>query len=550
MPTYPWTNAYLDDCRQLGDAEVDPLAVEILSGQVFDHEAGRLGYNHLLDLADRLIEAPALYLVDDSQVRRAFDRMPARFTRYLDPAPIPDWVDEAKLARASELWEENMLAIIGVLYAASLPSCYLIAKGIPTLYATGKLGQHRYIYQRIYETGLMLDGVMERGGLHIITDVPATSAPTVAGAASPDKPQRYVWGRGFLAARKVRLLHASMRAMLLQPELVGVARRSPAFTSSSAGALTDPAKPYDRSLGLPINQEDLAYTLMTFGQIIPAGLEQWGCHLSADDRDCFLHAWRLVGHLMGVRDELLPRDWAAASDLVATVKRRQAARCEMGPKLTRSLMVFLCDYLPSRLRPTVPALLIRSQLGADAELILPAGTPKPGLLLNVLYRLTMFVLGIYYRVKRIILSRMPMIAEIVGGAFSTAGDALVESWRDGYARRPFWIPDGLTGWRRVQGVTHDFKQRLRVWRSAMFTTVILGTALVISGTLALLLVPLVLFVGFTATWIAASVAGVIWLAGIAILRVCVARLARARPLPDANIEQGSRSSTLRDPMAC
>ena len=131
--------------------------------------------------------------------------MPQKFTSYLDPAPIPDWVDEAKLARASELWEENMLAIIGVLYAASLPSCYLIAKGIPTLYATGKLGQHRYIYQRIYETGLMLDGVMERDGLRIITDVRPSSAPPTPGQPPPGKPQRYVWGRGFLAARKVRL---------------------------------------------------------------------------------------------------------------------------------------------------------------------------------------------------------------------------------------------------------------------------------------------------------------------------------------------------------
>ena len=154
MATYPWTNAHLDDCRQIGDAEVDPLAVEILSGQTFDQESGRLGYHRLLDLADRLIEAPELYQVDDSLVRQEFDRMPQKFTRYLDPAPLPDWVDAARLERASEIWEENMLAIIGVLYAASLPSCYLIAKGIPTLYQTGILGQHRYIYQRIYETGL------------------------------------------------------------------------------------------------------------------------------------------------------------------------------------------------------------------------------------------------------------------------------------------------------------------------------------------------------------------------------------------------------------
>ena len=538
MPTYPWTNEHLDSCRQIGDEEVDPLAVEILGGQDFGgQESGRLGYHRLLDLADRLIEAPELYLVDSSDVRREFDRMPEKFTRYFDPLPLPDWVDAARLARASEIWEENMLAIIGVLYAASLPSCYLIAKGIPTLYQTGKLGQHRYIYQRIYETGLMLDGVMERGGLHIITDVPPAIVPP---GQAPAKPQRYVWGRGFLAARKVRLLHASMRAMLLRPELVAAARGSRAFATSSAGALTDPAKPYDRSLGVPINQEDLAYTLLTFGYVIPAGLARWGCRLSADDCESFLHAWRLVGHLMGVRDDLLPRDWAAAGDLVATVKRRQAARCEMGPKLTQSLALFLCDYLPSLLRPTLPALLIRSQLGADAELILPAATPKPGRVLRVLYALTMVLLGCYYWVKRVILSRMPMIAEIVGGAFSTAGDALVESWRDGYDRRPFWIPDTLTGWRLVKGVTHDFKQRLRIWRGKLFTTVIWGTGLVVTGTLALLVAPFFLLAGLTAAWIAGSVAAVIWLAGISVLRVGVARLARSRPVPEVGMHEVPR----------
>ena len=541
MATYAWTDEHLDACRQIGAAEVDPLAMEILSGQSFDQQSGRLGYHRLLDLADRLIEAPELYLVEGSQVRRDLDAMPPQFTGFLDPLPVPDWVDAARLERASELWEENMLAIIGVLYAASLPSCYLIAKGIPTLYETGKLGQHRYIYQRIYETGLMLDGVMERGGLHLITDVPPSPAQP---GQTPEKPQRYVWGRGFLAARKVRLLHASMRAMLLRPELVAGARGSRAFAASSAGALSDPAKPYDRSLGVPVNQEDLAYTLMTFGQIIPAGLARWGCRLSTYDCECFLHAWRLVGHLMGVRDELLPRDWPAAGDLVATVKRRQAARCAMGPKLTRSLELFLCDYLPSRLRPTVPALLIRSQLGKDADLILPADTPRPGPVLRTLYALTMFLLGVYYWTKRLILSRMPLIAEVVGGAFSTAGDALVDSWRDGYDRRPFWIPDSVTGWRPVQGVTHDFKQELRDWRGRLFSTVIWGTALVVAGTLSLLAAPLLLLVNLTATWVAATVAAAIWLAGIIVLRVMVAKMVRDRPLPTARTTVGPTALSL------
>lgn len=540
MATYAWTDEHLDRCRQIGDVEVDPLAVEILAGQSFDQQSGRLGYHRLLDVTDRLIEAPELYLIDDSHVRRELDAMPPEFTRYLDPLPAPDWVDANLLRRASELWEENMLAIIGVLYAASLPSCYLIADGIPTLYNSGKLGQHRFIYQRIYETGLMLDAVMERDGLRLITDMPPPAA-TRNQAAAPA--QRYIWGRGFLAARKVRLLHASMRAMLLNP---GRAlppdhhRRSPTFAATSAGAMTHGlSAPFDAArFGVPINQEDLAYTLLTFGQVIPAGLGRWGCQLNRADCEAFLHAWRLVGHIMGVRTDLLPENWDAASDLVATVKRRQARENPhgMGRKLTSSLALFLQDYLPPALRSTLPGMLIAAQLGEHAALILPKDTPRPGLMLRLFYTVAMSGLKLYYLTKHLLLSRMPILGEVVGGTFRSAGDALVDSWRDGYDRRPFWIPDSATGgWRRAQGVTHAFRQRLRHWRSRMFNTVIMGVALVVSGTLALLAVPLFLLAGFSVTWIAATVAAMIWLAGIMVLRVEVARAVRARPLPDVRI---------------
>ena len=57
----------------------------------------------------------------------------------------PAWVDAAKLHRASQLWNDNMLAIIGVLYAASLPACYLIRHGIPALYQSSKLKEYRYL---------------------------------------------------------------------------------------------------------------------------------------------------------------------------------------------------------------------------------------------------------------------------------------------------------------------------------------------------------------------------------------------------------------------
>ena len=64
---------------------------------------------------------------------------------------------------------DSILAIF-VLYAASLPACYLMKKGVPALNQTEKLAEHKYVFQRIYETGLMLDGVLHPGGLRVIED--------------------------------------------------------------------------------------------------------------------------------------------------------------------------------------------------------------------------------------------------------------------------------------------------------------------------------------------------------------------------------------------
>ncbi|HEX3132347.1 MAG TPA: oxygenase MpaB family protein [Planctomycetota bacterium] len=389
----PWTDAELDAMRQIGDVEVDPMAEAVISGAVFDQVHGRLGYHNLLGLADVLLQSLELMLLKDSMVATSMANMPKAFVDYFDPMVVPEWVDQAKLDRASELWNENMIAIIGVLYACSLPSCYLIAKGIPTLYDTGKLGQHRFIYQRIYETGLMLDAVMEPGGLHIITDI--TDANGAGG-------QRYVWGRGFIAARKVRLLHASMRCMLLHPErmLPKDAHASVTFANSSIGALTTGIlqKPYDvASLGKPVNQEDLAYTLLTFGYAIPVGLRAWGCRLSDADCDAFLHVWRLVGHLMGVCPDLIPADFAQAKAFYEKVKSRQAGPSAQGPKLMRSLTMFLQDYLPPCLMRDLPLMLVATQLSKqEVADIRPPGTRTPSLGMRVLVGSGFTFLKLYY----------------------------------------------------------------------------------------------------------------------------------------------------------
>jgi hypothetical protein len=534
MSVDPWSDQNLEAMRRIGDEQVDPMAEAVISGAVFDQVHGRLGYHNLLGLADLLLQAPELMLLKESQVAKALTAMPEQFVDYFDPDEVPAWVDQAKLDRASELWTENMIAIIGVLYSCSLPSCYLIAKGIPTLYDTGKLGQHRFIYQRIYETGLMLDAVMEPGGLHLISDVSDASG-------APGK--RYVWGRGFIAARKVRLLHASMRCMLLHPErmLPKDAHASAKFAGSSMGALTANIlqKPYDvEKLGKPVNQEDLAYTLLTFGYAIPLGLRAWGCRLSDADCDAFLHAWRLVGHIMGVRAELLPSDFAQAKVLYEKVKSRQAGPSVQGPKLMRSLVMFLQDYLPPLLMRDLPMMLVGTQLSAkEVEDIKPPNTRTPSLAMRLLVGAGFTFLKLYYAAKHLIIDFIPPLRSAMGKAFSYAGDALIDSWRDGYQRRPFFIPDSVGGgWHREPGYDRKVAQELRRWRIALFGQVVKSVGLIVAATLMTIVTSVVIFfvVGFPWWLFGLPLATILlWIFGLYGLTWGVAAVARKRPGPAA-----------------
>ena len=528
----PWSNVELDKMRMIGDVEVDPMAEAIIAGAPFDHVNGRMGYHKLLGLADLLLQAPELMLLKDSQVAKALEQMPPAFVDYFDPMIVPEWVDQKKLERASEIWNENMIAIIGVLYAGSLPSCYLIAKGIPTLYDTGKLGQHRFIYQRIYETGLMLDAVMEPGGLHLIRDV--NDADNHLG-------KRYVWGRGFIAARKVRLLHAAMRTMLLHPEksLPPQAHASAKFANSSIGALTADirTKPYNvAELGKPVNQEDLAYTLLTFGYTIPAGLRKWGCRLNDDDCEAFLHAWRLVGHIMGVRAELIPQNFSKAAEFYATVKTRQARPCLQGPKLMRSLTMFLQDYLPPFLMRDLPLMLVGTQLTkAEVADIRPEKTRNPSLRMRFLIRGVFFFLKFYYLAKHLLVDHFPPLRRALASAFATAGDALIDSWRDGYQRRPFFIPDSVGGgWHRESGTDRTVMQALRKWRIELFNQVIKGVSLTITATLLTVVCIVVLpFVAAFPWWLCGLplLMLISWLWGLYSLTCGVSAIVRRRPGP-------------------
>ena len=58
---------------------------------------------------------------------------------------------------------------------------------------------------------------------------------------------------------------------------------------------------------VPINQEDMAVTLLAFSYNVLVGVEAIrGAELPSGEQEAFLHLWRYMGHLMGVAEEHNP----------------------------------------------------------------------------------------------------------------------------------------------------------------------------------------------------------------------------------------------------
>lgn len=61
---------------------------------------------------------------------------------------------------------------------------------------------------------------------------------------------------------------------------------------------------------VPVNQHDLAITLGLFGYICIRSLRRLGVRFAPADVDSYILLWRYVGHVLGIQDGLLPRDFA------------------------------------------------------------------------------------------------------------------------------------------------------------------------------------------------------------------------------------------------
>src|SRR5688572_8391504 len=168
--------------------------------------------------------------------------------RHLAPA-VADYLKQTggsiergpELAAAGErIFAEHGPEVMMLLCCYSLPSSYAARKGVQVLHRTAYLAKRPN--RRLFETAQFIVDVMSPGGL------------------GPG-------GRGIRTAQKVRLMHASIRHLIQN----------------------DPAAPWDvQELGVPINQEDLLGTPMTFTWLILDGLARLGVRLTPQEQQAYL----------------------------------------------------------------------------------------------------------------------------------------------------------------------------------------------------------------------------------------------------------------------
>ena len=230
------------------------------------------------------------------------EKLPVEIREYLaaTPAACPEWADTAKIKRGQQLFETWGLLIILCLFCASLPSAYAAAKGVKVLYSTAQLETDTR--RRMMETGQFLMDVLAVGSFETT-------------------------GKGFRTIAHVRLMHAAVRKMI-------------------KGRKVQHPGLWDPNWGIPINQEDLAGTMLSFSYVPVEPLRRLGvrCPTRMPRPTCICGtssptcsdwttncAWAV---------STMPTNWST------TIRRRQFRASPEGQEMTAALMELLDEMTP------------------------------------------------------------------------------------------------------------------------------------------------------------------------------------------------------------
>ena len=302
--------AFLDSMREVVDPPADRVAVTMCEGDAYKVFAD-------------LVKKRAVWDDDGAPSRK----LPEHLREYLKvSSALPTWIKHARVKTAEQFFLLYGISSATQLSCASLPECYIMRYGTEVLAFTKFLQIDPA--RRIRETAQMIMSVMCPGGL--VGDGRV--------------------GTGVHSTQKVRVMHAIIRYMI---------EHDPATPANS----TDPE--LRRKFGRPINQEDLAFTLLTFSYIAVRSYVKLGVRMTPAEKDAYIHCWNVVGFLMGIREELLPANYEESEKLYHAIRAHQGGASEAGRALAAALLKLLEQLLPPGLRH-LPVTLTRYLIGREA----------------------------------------------------------------------------------------------------------------------------------------------------------------------------------------
>lgn len=265
---------------------------------------------------------------------------------------LPPWADHRKIERAEQLFMQHGALSCILLFCSSLPECYVIPDLSSVLHTTGQLEQHTEY--RIRATAAMIFPVMLLGGL---------TQPS---------------GSGVAQVLKVRLIHATVRNLILRGKPQDARSRIrdngvlPPLPLTGAAATSMHqvlyARGWDLAQGAPCNQEELAYTLLTFGYVFLRSMRKLGMGLRPADEEAYLHAWNVVGYVLGIDPALMVQNMHQGESLMAQMQTRgraQPVQPDPRPALGAALMQTMSQAIPWSIAKPFPPLMTRYLCGAQ-----------------------------------------------------------------------------------------------------------------------------------------------------------------------------------------
>ncbi|KAJ3410651.1 hypothetical protein HDV05_003507 [Chytridiales sp. JEL 0842] len=201
------------------------------------------------------------------------------------------WVDWESVKRGQSLYWRNTGLMGLALTNVSLAGGYGVPRVDTLLSFTGKLSSTTKAAKRLLETGLYMIDWVSFDGLK-------------------------VGGVGWKAAVNVRLIHAAVRSRVwarirrLQEEEKN--KKKEEDEEKKMGVVDDM---FTHPNFTPINQTDMLTTLLAFSTVSLLSLKRLGMKTTPQEEEDWMHLWRLVGHLLGVRKEVNPCQWGFESSV-------------------------------------------------------------------------------------------------------------------------------------------------------------------------------------------------------------------------------------------